>query len=125
MNDADEMHRLREAMCKQSRIEAEAIVKLAGFDVRHVWELANLYWPLATDYDDVRRPWWLFMTEIGPIRLGWRKRVIEIDWSACEARAVVTEDAVTKDETYVHAYSGEMAVEYMRALHLTTKRGES
>ena len=110
------MQARREAMRKQTHEEAEAIVKLAGFNVLAKWELANGYWPDSPDYDDVRRPWWLFLTEIGPVRLGWRKKVLELDWEKCAVRAVVTADNVTKSETYVHAWSTEKAVEYLKAL---------
>lgn len=106
----------RERRHKSSKEEAEAIFRLAGFTVTRIWELANGYWPRSPDYDDVRDPWWLFQTEIGLVQIGWRKRVMHIQWDACEVRAVVTEDEVTKENYYVHAYSTEKAVEYLKAL---------
>ena len=106
----------REAMRARSRTEAESIVKLAGFPILHTWELANGYWPDSPSYDSVRRPWWLFMTDVGLIQLGWRKRVLAIDWAACEVRGVVTDADVTKGDTYVHAYRVEDAVACMREL---------
>jgi hypothetical protein len=99
-----------------SRKEAESILLLAGFTVKHVWELANGYWPDSPDYDDARTPWWLFLTEIGPVQIGWRKRVLHIEWSTCAVRSIVTTDDVTKTFTYVHAYRVEKAVEYLRNL---------
>lgn len=111
----------REEMRKKSLEQAESIVKLAGFDIYHAWELANRYWPNNPAYDDVRMPWWLFLTDIGPVQLGWRKKVIHIEWSACAFRGVVTEDNVTKEITCVHAWSVEKAVEYMRALRTMAK----
>jgi len=112
----------REEMRRRSRDEVESIAKLAGLEIRRVWELANGYWPLAPHYDSVRRPWWLLQTDIGLVRLGWRKRVLEIEWESCfvrgiALRGVVTDDNVTKGDTYVHAWSVEKAIEYMRALH--------
>lgn len=112
----EDMHRLREKLRSDSRRTYEAIFQLAGFTVSHVWELANGYWPLAPEYDEVRVPWWLFMTEIGPVQIGYRKRVMHIEWTACANRIVVTEDQVTKSETYVHASSDVKAIEYLRAL---------
>lgn len=108
----------REKKCKDSRKEIDAIFALAGFTVSKVWELANGYWPLAPDYDDVREPWWLLLTEIGPVQIGWRKRVLHIQWDACEFRGLVTADEVTKENYYVHAYTPEKAVEYLRELRL-------
>ncbi len=106
----------REEMREKSRAEAQSIMLLAGFDVVRTWELANRYWPDAPTYDSVRRPWWLFETDIGLIQIGWRKRVINIDWEATSIRIVVTEDDVTKDDAHVHAWSVEKAITYLRAL---------
>src|SRR5262245_23876668 len=88
----------RKKMREDSRDEIESIVKLSGFKMLHMWELVNQYWGDYPGNDSVRTPWWLVMTEIGPIRIGRRKRVIEIDWNACAARAIVTEDEVTKEK---------------------------
>lgn len=106
----------REKLAKESRANFDAIMQLAGFTVSRVWELANGYWPMHPDYDDVREPWWLYMTEIGLVQLGWRKRVIAITWDSTAVRTTVTPDEVTKSETDVHAYSQEKAVEYLKAL---------
>lgn len=101
---------------RRTREEAEAIFRLAGFTVSHAWELANGYWPDHPDYDDCRAPWWLMFTEIGPVQIGWRKRVMHIQQDACSVRAIVTSDDVTKADTYVHAYQVEKALEYLKAL---------
>lgn len=120
------------------REEAESMLTLAGFKILHVWELVNGYWPsalrmiddrLSPDYTyppledriksclhPLRSPWWLLMTERGPIEIGWRKNVISIDWEATPIRAIVTDDNVTKGNTYVHAWSVPDAVRYLTAL---------
>ena len=110
------LHERRDTMRTQSRAEAESIFRLAGFAIVRMWELANGYWPDAPDYDDVRTPWWLLLTEIGLVQIGWRKRVLHIQWDQCAFRGLVTEENVTKAETYVHAYSVEKAIEYLRTL---------
>ncbi len=117
-------HGRREKMCAKSRKDFDAIMQLAGFTVSRTWELANQYWPLAPDYDDVREPWWLYMTELGPVQIGWRKRVIAIRWDATEVRGEVTADEVTKDDEQVHAYSQEKAVEYLKALRALHTKGK-
>lgn len=115
---ADELEVMgeREELKRRSRKEAESVISAAGFEVMRVWELANQYWPPSPRYDDCRTPWWLFLTTVGPISIGWRKRVIEIRWDACAGRGIVTLDDVTKDDALVHARSVEKAVEYLRAL---------
>jgi hypothetical protein len=115
-------HSMRERMVTESRAETESILTLAGLPPERMWELANGYWPLAPEYDDVRRPWWLAMTSLGLIRIGWRKRVLSIDWEATPHRHVVTSDDVTKDDTGVHAYSTAKAVEYLTALRVATSQ---
>lgn len=97
-------------------------MKLAGFEIKYVWELANGYWPDSESYDEARKPWWLFLTEIGPIQIGWRKRVLEIRWSACKFRGVVTKDQTTVTEEFVHAWSVEKAVEYLRNLRIQSQK---
>jgi hypothetical protein len=112
-----EMRHRREEMREKTRREVESIFTLAGFAIpRRMWELANGYWPDSPEYDDVRSPWWLVQTSIGLIRIGNRKRVLSIDWEACEVRGLVTQDDVTKGDSMVHAWTVEKAVEYMREL---------
>jgi hypothetical protein len=111
-----EIHFEREQRMKLSRDRFTALMVLAGYTITKYWELANAYWPLHPDYDDVREPWWLFLTDRGLIMIGWRKRVINIDWSATPIRKIVTGDNVTKSTDMVHAYSEEKALEYLKEL---------
>ena len=106
----------RDKMRKESHAEALSIFTLAGLVPRRMWELANGYWPDAPTYDNIRRPWWLVETAIGLIRIGWRKRVLEVDWEATGIEGTVTSDDTTKAATYVHAWTPEKAIEYLRRL---------
>jgi hypothetical protein len=63
-----------------------------------------------------RHPWWLVKTPFGLVEIGWRKRVININWEETPVRAVVTKDDVTSSETFVHAWGEEKALEYLKAL---------
>lgn len=121
----EDISEAREQMRKKSKLEAESILSLAGLLVSRSWELANQYWPDAQAYDCIRMPWWLMMTEIGLIQIGWRKNVIHIEWTACSVRGIVTTDDVTKAENYVHAWSVEKAVEYVRELRRLALAGPS
>jgi hypothetical protein len=92
----------------------ENIFNLAGIKVLNHWELANEYWPKGYLETVASNPWWLVQTELGLVKIGWRKRVINIDWSATPLRTTITEDDVTKSATMVHAWNEEKAVEYLK-----------
>jgi hypothetical protein len=69
---------------------------------------------LINGYDPDREDhWWLVKIHQGYIEIGWRKRVINIDWSETPLRKVITADDVTKEDTMVHAWSVAKAVEYL------------
>lgn len=97
------------------RAELDALLLLAGILPVSIHELANQYWPDCDAYAKVRRdhPWWLVVTKAGPVEIGWRKRVISINWSATQIRDIFTTDDVTKDDTLVHAWSNAKALEYL------------
>lgn len=96
--------------------QARALFLLAGIEVSKMHRLENQYWPESYVLERKNSPWWLAMTLAGPVTIGWRKRVISIDWEDTPVRVIVTSDDVTKDLTYVHAYSYAKAVEYLTAL---------
>jgi hypothetical protein len=96
--------------------EAKALFLLAGFNVTRFHRLENQYWPEAYVEERKRSPWWLALTEFGPIKIGWRKRVISINWEDTPSRVLVTEDDVTKEPTLVHAWSYVKALEYLTTL---------
>lgn len=62
-----------------------------------------------------RCAWWFVKTSVGWIEIGWRKRVISINWEHTIIRKVITTDDVTKSETDVHAYGLAKALEYLIA----------
>lgn len=93
-----------------------ALFLLAGIQAAKWHELANQYWPPSYTELRAQHPWYLAMTPHGPVRIGWRKRVISINWEDTEVRRILTEDDVTKDETMVHAWSYEKALEYLGCL---------
>ena len=107
----------------------KALFLLSGLEIEKSYKLANEY---CSDWDDM--PWWLVKTEYGMIRIGWRKRVINIDWSDTDYRSgeskfwdgreidVLTSDNVTKSETNVHAWGYAKAVEYLITLNLRLRQ---
>ncbi|HXC05521.1 MAG TPA: hypothetical protein VNZ86_12255 [Bacteroidia bacterium] len=75
-------------------------------------------------------PWFRVTTKVGVIVIGWRKRVISIDWSATFPYGTKTADElfpdedVTKDTRGIHAWSIEKAKQYIDAI-LLLNRGRS
>jgi hypothetical protein len=95
--------------------QARALFLLAGFEVLSVYKTENRYWLSGSDRS-IASPWWLVRIDEGIVVIGWRKRVIAIDWSDTTLRGVVTPDDVTKDDTMVHAWRYSKAVEYLDGL---------
>lgn len=64
-------------------------------------------------------PWFMVETPFGRIKLGWRKRVINIDWSHTKLQVgpeVFASESVTKWSTGIHAWGADKAVEYLRKI---------
>lgn len=85
----------------------------ASIPILAMKKLRNGYWG---DLPDGAHPWWFVKTANGWIEIGWRKRVISIDWSDTPVRTAVTTDEVTKDDSSVHAYSEAYAAQYLTIL---------
>jgi len=92
--------------------QLSAMFLLAGIEVKSVVSIPNEYVRDATD-----SPWWLVGTSMGLIKIGWRRRVINIDWSQTNRRGICTQDEVTKGDDHVHAYSHGKAVQYLSDLY--------
>ncbi len=107
-------------MNRLTELKTKSLFALAGFTVDKIKPLINGYgyhpddrrWPDGTWME----PWWFVKTEIGWIEIGWRKRVIAIDWTETPVRSMLTQDEVTQDVNCVHAWSEEKALEYLKAL---------
>lgn len=85
-----------------------SLFKLADIKVINHWNIENDYYGKEAD-------WLLVKTERGLIQIGWRKRVISIDWRDTGISYLV-EDDVTKDEYSCHAWSYEDAIKYLKGL---------
>jgi hypothetical protein len=114
----DELSWKEQAAAEALERQFKALFEAAGLPVTRAFRLENCYWPRAHDYQSLRNssPWFLMMTPYGPVMIGWRKRVIHIEWTETGVKGVVTTDDVTKDPQYVHAWTVEKALEYLRAL---------
>lgn len=118
--------------------QVKALLLLANIEYKGLFKIANEYYPDNVRFVEERAndPWWLFITNEGdPIKIGWRKRVISIDWSATTLRINpkgidpkhslfefpkerITQDDVTQWETGVHAWGYGKAISYLQELKL-------
>ena len=84
----------------------------------YVEELPNGYGPMHPYWQHF--PWYQVTTEKGRIKIGWRKRVISIEWEEATnyeyAIALFPTEDVTKDKRTIHAWSYEKAKEYVAAI---------
>lgn len=90
----------------------------AGIPIINEHELMNQYWPRVEEYAMLilSNPWWLFETPYGNIKIGPRKRVYVLDWSATPLRQILTDLDVTKSETMLHAYTHSELVDAIAIL---------
>lgn len=86
------------------------IFRNAGFKIAVLTATENKY----TD-ESWGRPWFYVDTMVGRFLIGWRKRVINIDWSNTKKDlSTLFEDVQdTKGPDHIHAYSPEKASEYL------------
>jgi hypothetical protein len=75
-------------------------------------------------------PWFRVMTRIGPVTIGWRKRVINIDWTESllkwSGEEMFPDQDTTKsggygESRYVHAWGPEKGKEYVTKLITMTE----
>jgi hypothetical protein len=83
----------------------------------YVQEIPNGY---CKQYCCIHKPWLIVTTARGPITIGWRKRVINIDWSNSEIKTTANDlfpdENVTKDGCLIHAWSYDDAKKYLKAV---------
>lgn len=92
----------------------------------YVEEIPNGY---CSDYCCRHLPWFIVTTTLGRIKIGWRKRVIEIDWSDSKSdvngEKDFSKDNVTKGRKDIHAWSLKDAQRYLNIiLGLAPKESE-
>jgi len=116
----EELRRLRTLRDpEQIKMHAEIVRKLRGCFESHIHfkEIPNEY---CSGSCCVHIPWLIATTEKGPIKIGWRKRVIQIDWSSSnigiEAKDLFAGENVTIEGRMIHAWGYEPATRYLKAL---------
>lgn len=97
-----------------ARKEREQLIGLFPETI-FVKELPNGY---CSDWCCKHLPWFEVITRQGPIQIGWRKRVINIDWSQMplkrKAEVLFSGENVTKGDYHIHAWSPEDAARYIQ-----------
>lgn len=131
----DEVHinvrRFYHLECKRGKLAAETereirmLLNLAGYRAIRLRPAPNRYGP-----ESYYGPWFRVTTEKGHVLvIGWRRRVIAIDWSATGRNLLHLFDDVrdTKGKHYIHAWLYEQAVDYLKrirqALEVTDSPG--
>jgi len=109
----------RTDLAKRTRAAMAEVFAKAGFPNVNLISIPNEYWGVNRDsgkppyYAD---PWFHAQVGNGPIiKIGWRKRVINIDWSSAKKDLLhlFTGEEVTKDPHQIHAWGYEKAAEYL------------
>jgi len=71
----------------------------------------------CSDYCCRHLPWFIVTTSIGHFKIGWRKRVIHLDWEKTQVTKSADElfphENTTKSGRMIHAWSLEKAREYV------------
>lgn len=83
----------------------------------HVEEIPNGY---CSDWCCRHLPWFVVTTKAGRVKIGCRKRVIEIDWADTYgtklAKDIFPNEDVTKGNRMIHAWGIEDAKRYIEAV---------
>lgn len=93
------------------------ILSLFGDRSIFVDEIPNGY---CSEYCCKHLPWFIVTTKKGRIKIGWRKRVIHIDWEDSiikeDADTLFPDEDVTKFGKGIHAWGLDKAKEYIDIL---------
>ena len=97
--------------------KARSMFAVAGLAPIYVKEIPNEYCgPRCCPH----RVWLLVTTRLGAIKIGWRKSVIVIDWSASDVKTTAQDlfgdEDTTKGERDIHAWGYEKVTEYLKRL---------
>jgi len=99
-------------------VELSELFKSAGFDPIYVEVKNNEYCGESCCY---KIPWIIVTTNKGRIKLGWRKRVMNLDWSDSDLKIdgeeLFKDENTTTGKSYIHCWGKEKAIEYLKKLN--------
>lgn len=97
--------------------EKAEIISLFGNREIFIEEIPNGY---CSRYCCKHLPWFIITTNKGRIKIGWRKRVIHIEWTDTiikeNAEKMFPNEDVTRFDKVIHAWGPEKAKEYINLL---------
>ena len=103
---------------KEHVVELTELFRSAGFDSIYVETIDSEYCSESCCY---KFPWIIVTTSKGRIKLGWRKSVMNLDWSdsdlGIDGEKMFKDENVTKGTRYIHCWSKEKAIEYLKKLN--------
>jgi hypothetical protein len=89
-------------------------------DIRALFDAPVFVEEVTNEYSLDGRPWFVVTTKVGRVKVGWRKRVISIDWSGStvdrDAHDLFPDEDVTKVGRLIHAWGYEKAREYLKKI---------
>ena len=101
---------------KAYELEKEQLLSLFSEKIFYE-QIPNGY---CSDYCCRHIPWYIVTTRVGHIKIGWRKSVINIDWSRTvntkTAKELFPKEEVTKGDKYIHAWSIKDAKRYIETI---------
>lgn len=114
MQTIDFVHKecLKVKRAKDERQYFKDVFAKAGFPDVNLIAIPNEYF----GNDPTMPPWYMAQVGEAPVvKIGWRKRVINIDWGASkrDLQHLFTGEDVTKGSDHIHAWTTEKAAEYL------------
>jgi hypothetical protein len=113
----------KEWVTEKTRKEFEEVFRAADVEIMSMEAVPNEYGSYS-----YRGPWFRVLTSVGQIRIGWRKRVIEICLKGGspeeDCREMIQGEETTITEKYVHARDHEKAAEYIGKIASARRQAE-
>jgi hypothetical protein len=105
---------------KNRAVERAEIIGLFPSPI-FVEEIANGY---CSRWCCLQKPWFVVTTSRGRIKIGWRKRVLQIEWDGSTIKETADDlfpdEDVTKEGRLIHAWGYEKARKYIGVLLTNT-----
>jgi len=105
----------REHLKESYQEKFKDLFEKAGFESVSLQAIHNEYCQC-----DSCAPWFNVESKFGVIKIGWRKRVINIDWSGLQIRDISSlfeKENVSKGRTFIHAWDLDKAEEYLSKIN--------